>query len=70
MESDERDSFFQFSKVGEGAFGTCYLVKPNESAPEDLKSLGNFLVKQIEKNEGIYDEIARILLIKTWVIMD
>ena len=67
VERDKRDSFFQFSKPkvgdnGEGAFGTCYLVKPNESVPE-FKSLGSFLVKQIEKNEGIYDEIARILLI-------
>ena len=63
VESDKRDSFFQFSKVGEGAFGTCYLVKPKESAPEKLKCSGNFLVKQIKNNEEINDEIARILLI-------
>ena len=64
VKSKERDSLYQFSKVGEGAFGKCYLVKPiSESVPEVIKCSGNFLVKQVENNEEIYDEIARILLI-------
>ena len=61
-DSNKRDSFFQFSKVGKGAYGECFLVTPNENAPEDLKSLGNFLVKQIENSEEIYEETARVLL--------
>ena len=55
----------QFSKVGEGAYGECFLVQPTENASQPIASVGKFIAKKLK--EGTRDEIvqetARILLI-------
>ena len=61
------DSSLQFSKVGKGAFGECFLVETTENSLSFLKELvqEGFIVKKLtggEENE-IYKEAARLLLI-------
>ena len=63
--TDRPSSSLEFSPVGEGAFGECFLVEPTEQASPFITNMGKFIAKKIIRGDEkeIIQEIAHILLI-------
>lgn len=66
IEKELRPSNFQFTEVGGGGFGDCYLVQHIENGNVPF-SFGTFIAKKLKESDQqeIVQEIARILLITT-----